>query len=200
LQVIAKGRYRARLAETPDDLRAAQGLRHLCFHAGGQGLDIDRHDALCRHMLVEDVLGHLVCCYRLRVFGDGAGIADSYSAQFYDLSRLAAFSGPMVEMGRFCIAPERRDPDILRLAWAAMTRLVDAEGLRLMFGCSSFAGADPARHAPALRLLAERHSAPEIWAPRPRAPEVVALAELGAGDVAAAGVPPLLRTYLLMGG
>lgn len=208
MQVLAKGRYVARLAETPEDLRAAQRLRHTCFIAPQTGAqdaardptDSDRHDALCRHMLVQDVLGETLCCFRLRVFANGAGIADCYSAQFYDLSRLAAYPAPMVEVGRFCIAPDRRDPDILRLAWAAMTRLVDDGGIRMMFGCSSFSGADPARHAAALRLLAGRHVAPDRWAPYPRAEETVPLSDLDEGPVAPAGVPPLLRTYLLMGG
>ena len=36
--VLEKGRYRARIAETPDDVAAAQTLRHDCFgsnHAHG---------------------------------------------------------------------------------------------------------------------------------------------------------------------
>lgn len=197
--VLAKGRYTARLTDQSQDLHAAQALRHLCFH-GTEGIDSDRHDALCRHMLVRDVSGGLVCCFRLRVWPNGADVGDSYSAQFYDLGRLAAFPDPMVELGRFCIAPDQRDPDILRLAWGAMTRLVDQEGVRLMFGCSSFAGADPVRHAPALRVLAGRHAAPDQWAPLPRAEEVVPLAALDRGPVSPAGIPPLLRTYLLMGG
>jgi L-ornithine Nalpha-acyltransferase len=36
----------------------------------------------------------------------------------------------MVEMGRFCIHPDCRDPDILRVAWGAMARVVDDEGWR----------------------------------------------------------------------
>ena len=43
-------------------------------------------------------------------------------------------------MGRFCIAPGARDPDILRVAWGAMTRFVDEEGVEMLFGCSSFHG------------------------------------------------------------
>ena len=54
--VLEKGRYRARIAETPDDVAAAQTLRHDCFglnHA--HGLDQDAYDDLCEHMLVEDL-------------------------------------------------------------------------------------------------------------------------------------------------
>ncbi len=114
------GRYRARLAETRADVEAAQALRYRCFvdpEAGG--LDADTFDAICAHVLVEDrSTGDLVCCFRLMPLDSGgAAIGDSYSAQFYHLDALGGFAGRMVEMGRFCIAPDRRDPDILRVAW-----------------------------------------------------------------------------------
>ena len=53
--VLEKGRYRARIAETPDDVAAAQTLRHDCFGLNhSHGLDQDAFDDLCEHMLVED--------------------------------------------------------------------------------------------------------------------------------------------------
>ncbi len=48
----------------------------------------------------------------------------------------------MMELGRFCIDPACRDPDIVRIAWAALTSYVDARGVKLLFGCSSFAGTE----------------------------------------------------------
>lgn len=211
MKPIDKGRYVARLAGGSADLHAAQHLRQLIFRpAGGDGdialLDRDRHDDLCRHLLVEDrSTGDLVCCFRLMRLGSGAEIAASYAAQYYDLNPLQGFAGPMAEIGRFCTDPARTDPDILRLAWAALTRLVDAEGIELLFGCSSFQGTDPARHAVALAHLAHRHLAPHRWRPRIKAPQVYRYAEaLGARawDPAAALalMPPLLRSYLAMGG
>ena len=211
MKPIGKGRYVARLAAGSADLRAAQQLRHLTFrYAAANGgtllLDGDRHDDLCRHILVEDHgTGDLACCFRLMSFASGAAIAASYAAQFYDLTALQGFAGPMAEIGRFCTDPARTDPDILRLAWAALTRLVDAEGIELLFGCSSFQGTDPARHCVALAHLAQRHLAPPQWRPRIKAPRVHRYAEaLGAqapDPAEALGVmPPLLRTYLAMGG
>lgn len=205
MPVLAKGLYAARLAETGADLLAAQRLRHLCFVAARGlgpegGLDGDRHDAGAQHMLVEDADGQLVCCWRMRVFADGGGLADSYAAGFYDLSPLARYAAPLVEMGRFCIRPDRRDPDILRLAWGAMTRFVDQAGVGLMFGCASFAGADPARHQGALCHLAQRHMGPPAMLPRRAAPDWVDLRALAPARPDPSGVPPLLRTYLLMGG
>ena len=71
--VLEKGRYRARIAETPDDVAAAQTLRHDCFglnHA--HGLDQDAFDDLCEHMLVEDVeTSDLICCYRIMHLNSG---------------------------------------------------------------------------------------------------------------------------------
>ncbi|MDX5403423.1 MAG: GNAT family N-acetyltransferase, partial [Rhodobacterales bacterium] len=142
MEPLTKGCYRVRAAATGQDLVAAQRLRAAAFHpdrASDRGqLDRDRFDALCRHILIEDLRDDaLVGCFRLMDLRDGSQIADSYSAQFYDLSRLASFAGPMIEIGRFCIHPDRHDPDILRLAWAALTRHVDAQGIQMMFGCSS---------------------------------------------------------------
>lgn len=203
--VLQKGKYSARLAETAAEVQAAQALRHLSFVAArglgaAGGLDIDRHDASARHMLICDADGAVVCCWRMQVHPDGGAVAGGYAAGLYDLSRLSRYAAPLVEMGRFCIHPDRHDPDILRVAWGAMTRFVDAQGVGMMFGCTSFHGADPLRHAPALRHLAARHVAPDRWAPLPRACETVALAALPPVPADPARVPPLLRTYLLMGG
>ncbi|MDO9638717.1 MAG: GNAT family N-acyltransferase [Pseudotabrizicola sp.] len=202
MQPLSRGQYEVRLARSGDEVAAAQRLRHSAFRAGrggDQGRDADAYDDHAQHVLVQDrSTGALVATYRVQVF-DGGTIAQSYAAQFYDLSRLAQYPAPMLEMGRFCLDPDQHDPDILRLAWAAMTRMVDAAGVGLLFGCSSFAGADPARHAGALAALSGRR-APAQWCPGPRAPERVALPDRAAPSAVPPQIPPLLRTYLSMGG
>lgn len=211
IRTLRKGRYSARLAVTETDLNAAQALRHRCFiEAAGRpglpgGLDVDGHDALCHHVLVEDPEGRLVCCFRLLPLTGGAEIARSYSAQYYDLGALSGFSGRMVEMGRFCIAPEVKDPDILRAAWGAMTRYVDETGVEMLFGCSSFAGTEAETYLDAFTLLSQRHLAPRRWLPRVKAPKVFRFAErLRARKPdrkqAMLRMPPMLKTYLTMGG
>jgi len=203
---FAKGRYRARIAETPQDIEAAQRLRTMAFRGPGSAtIDHDDFDAACTHVLVEEVRGGaLVCCFRLMHLGSGAEIGRSYSAQFYELSALAEFDGPMVEMGRFCIDPERRDPDILRVAWGAMTAYVDRAGVEMLFGCSSFHGIEAREYYDAFALLRDRHIAPKRWLPRVKAPAVFRFASRlrRKPDLkrAQAKMPPLLRTYLLMGG
>lgn len=214
---LRKGRYIARLAGSDGDLLRARRLRHLSFvqarglaaqrePAATPGVDADVFDAACRHVLVEDMAsGTLVCCYRLLPLMNGAEIGRSYSAQHYNLSALARFDRPMVELGRFCIHPERRDPDILRIAWGAMTRFVDETGAEMLFGCSSFEGTEAAAYYDAFAVLKDAHLAPKRWLPRVKAPDVFRFARalrLFRPDARRAmrAMPPLLRTYLLMGG
>ena len=111
----------------------------------------------------------------------------------------------MVEMGRFCIDPDHaRDPDILRVAWGAMTQFVDEQGVDMLFGCSSFHGTETDSYLDAFAMLKERHLAPKRWLPKVKAPDVFRFARRlrRKPDAKAAlkTMPPLLRTYLMMGG
>lgn len=209
---LRRGHYAVRIAETAEDLRAAQHLRWLCFVGSRTGqddpgaLDADDLDDLCHHALIEDCRsGALVGCFRILPLASGAGIERSYSARHYELSALRDFGGPIAEIGRFCIHPAWRDPDILRVSWGALAGFVDRTGTEMLFGCSSFAGTDTTRYEDAFALLRERHLAPERWLPRVKAPDVfrfgVALRQRAPDPVAAmAAMPPLLRSYLAMGG
>ncbi|WP_170458815.1 GNAT family N-acetyltransferase [Ruegeria arenilitoris] len=202
--LLDKGHYRARLARCPEDVRAAQNLRTLAFRTAET--DRDDFDVTCAHVLVEDSQAgdQLVCCFRMLVMDSGSEISRSYSAQFYDLSALQSFDGRMVEMGRFCIHPDWTDPDILRVAWGAMTAFVDRNGVQLLFGCSSFAGTETAEYLDAFAMLKHRHLAPNRWLPRVKAPDVFRFAarlrRRPDARKAMLRMPPLLRTYLMMGG
>lgn len=206
MREIRQGCYVARLARGPGDVARAQALRAEAFLGNAGGCDADAHDAACLHLLVEEARGgRLVCCFRVLLLEDGAGIARSYSAQFYELSALGAFEGRMAEMGRFCIRPGLTDPDILRVAWAAMTRLVDEHGVAMLFGCSSFKGVETAPYLDSFAVLGARHLAPRRWWPRVKAPAVFRFAERLKRHKpdprqAMRHMPPLLRTYLMMGG
>jgi putative hemolysin len=203
---LGNGRYAVRFSTDQKDILAVQRLRFRCFvDPGGGGRDEDAFDAVCRHMLVEEAgTGALAACCRLMPFPDAGQIGKSYSAQFYDLSLLSGLDLPMAEVGRFCVAPERRDGEVLRVAWAALTGFVDDEKIAMLFGCSSFSGTDPTRYLDTFELLREKYLAPLRWRPQKKAPEVVALAapQCPPADLrnALRTMPPLLRSYLAMGG
>jgi putative hemolysin len=208
MTLFSKGRYTARVAETAADIRTAQHLRYRAFMDGRDpaGLEQDAFDSVCTHILIEQTAtGRAVCCFRILPLSHGAEIGRSYSAQFYELSALERFDGPMVEMGRFCIDPDEGDPDILRVAWAALTRYVDDNRVEMLFGCSSFKGTDAETYLDAFAMLKERHLAPRRWLPRVKAPGVFRFAQKlrrrkPDAKQAMLRMPPLLRTYLMMGG
>ncbi|MBT2131256.1 GNAT family N-acetyltransferase [Aliiroseovarius lamellibrachiae] len=198
-------RYLARFAETDADVQAAQTLRYRCFR-GGDGMDVDLFDAMCRHVLIEDqTTGEVAGCFRLMFFRDGSQINTSYAAQYYELSALKSYKAPMVELGRFCIAPEVEDgADVLRVAWAMLTQCVDDSKTGMLFGCSSFKGTDEAAYFDTFSMLKDNHLAPKRWLPRVKAPKVF---RYGEGKRRTTDrkrglrmMPPLLRSYLTMGG
>lgn len=215
-------RYRVRLAQDEADLQATEGLRHRCFRqVPGQETgaaipsDRDAFDNRCQHVLIEaldKVAGTepaLVASFRLLLLPDGGGIEDSYSAQYYDLTALRAYPAPMLELGRFCIhpdlAPRAEDgAEVLRLAWGELTRWVEAHQVGMLFGCSSFRGTDAATYRDTFALLRAGHLAPETWAPGRRAGEIIGFAEGPTHDAdrkqGLKRMPPLLRSYLAMGG
>lgn len=200
LSPLRLGRFVLSESSGNDD-SPAQTLRALCFRGGTS--DRDDFDPACRHFIVTHGT-ETVAAFRVLLLTDMAEIITSYSARFYDLSRLAGLNGPALELGRFCLHPEWHDPDILRLAWAGLTRLVDAGSIALLFGCSSFSGTDPKPHLDAFAHLARHHLAPVAKAPlrKGEALEYPALIRDLPDDpkAALAALPPLLRTYLAMGG
>lgn len=201
-----KGRYTAEIAGVGKDLRRALALRARAFRASEDPeADRDAFDARCNHVTVTDrATGRTVCAFRLMALPDGSKIDMSYAAQFYDLSALSTFSRPMAEVGRFCIAAGCGDPDILRVAWGALTRHVDASGVGMLFGCSSFSGTEPQLYGDAFAMLRSRHLAPEEWRPKIKATRICHFDRMALplpdAARAARAMPPLLRTYLTMGG
>ena len=99
---------------------------------------------------------------------------------------------------------DHRNGAVLRVAWGAMTRLVDDHGVELLFGCSSFAGTETEGYLDAFAMLKARHLAPKRWLPRVKAPEIfryaARLRRKPDAKKAMLKMPPLLRTYLIMGG
>ena len=204
--MLTIGRYRARSAEPAAGLHAAQSLRALAFLQRDDPPDADAFDPFCTHILVDDLFtGQLVCCFRLLQLPNGADLPRAYSAQFYDLSALSDFAAPVAEVGRFCIHPDARDPDILRVAWGGLARFVDKNGIRLLVGCSSFKGVDAQRYLDSFALLNARYLAPTHWRPEVKSPFIVRFDDMQRPNridrrAGLRAMPPLLRSYLSMGG
>lgn len=196
-------KYIARQANTPADIEQCQRLRARCF-ALSCDRDVDEFDAHCTHFMVLTHESALVACFRIMCLTSGKDIDHSYASQFYELSALSGYEGTMMEMGRFCVHPDHADPDIVRVAWAAMTQFVEEHNVSLLFGCASFSGTDEARYLDAFSLLQHRHLGPKRWLPKMKAPKVFQFAARlrRTPDMKQAMrvMPPLLKSYLMMGG
>ena len=203
IALLKTERYCANLANAKLELEAAQAFRARCFGLAS-AIDADPWDDAYDHLMIRtSESGRIVCCCRFKDLV-GADISAGYTGQFYDLSVLETRTGPSLELGRFCIDPERRDPDILRLVWAILTGYVDRLGAGLLFGCSSFIGTDPARYAAAFGHLRQYAMLREGLSPARKADQICKLDAFShhrsENRMALRQMPPLLRSYLGMGG
>ncbi len=195
-------RYHCAAARSRVQLSALMALRSRVFRRG-LGDDADRFDRICRHITVQTSDERVIAGCRVLIITRAEDVAGSYAAQFYDLSRLASFPAPLLEVGRVCVDPcFRGDPDILRLLWAALVGLVTRTGARMLIGCASFDGARPGAHDTSLAWLARNHAAPDRWRPAALAGGTISLRACSRDPMSdpRAGLPPLLRGYLAMGG
>jgi len=127
--------FSVRLAETDEDLRAAQALRYDVFvrELGGggamvdhaQGLECDRFDPYFDHMLLfDDNTNRLAGVYRL-LRGDQARAAGQfYSEDEYDLGVLTSGSAKLLELGRSCLHPDFRGTTAMYHLWAGLAGYV----------------------------------------------------------------------------
>ena len=190
-------RLRITEALTDADRAACLALRCAAFR-GGRGSDADRHDDAARHLMVWDGAG-LAATLRHRRLTARQAARDSYGAGFYDLDRLAAYPRPLIEIGRLCLRPGSAEAAVLRVIWGALAAEVDATGAGMLFGCTSLP-AEPVPHA-GLAWLAAHARPPADWAPGRRAPETLPLRPARVEPRAAlAQIPPLLRSYVGLGG
>ncbi len=208
-----------RLANSTSEVEAAQALRYKVFYEemGARPTpqmetlrrDFDHIDERSDHLIVHDPLhqdpgGSIVGTYRL-IRGDKIRqMEEFYSSAEYDLSPIMRFSGPVLELGRSCVAPAYRCRSVMQLLWRGVAEYVSANGIGLMFGCGSLPGADLERHAETLSYLHAKHMAPETLRVRARADryEPMTLRDPAMLDITAAraGLPPLIKGYLRLGG
>ena len=212
-----------RLAQSAEEIRVAQRLRHDVFIAespanseSSSGLDADKYDAHCAHLLVVDsdaakaslyplVDGGLVATTRLIGQNQAQALGGFYSENEFDLAELLQRKSNLkfLELGRTCILKSARGPAVMELLWQGIWDFVRRNSFDVMIGCASFDGADPAVHAESIRFLATHAKAPEDWQVNDR-PELRALmpqADKISSDPKRilASLPPLIKGYLRLG-
>lgn len=205
--------FSVRLAETEEDLRAAQALRYEVFvsELGGDGelvdhdagLERDRFDPYFDHMLLTDTAsGQVVGVYRLLTSDRAAEIGQFYSEAEYDLSPLKASGRRLLELGRSCLHRDYRGGAGMYHLWNGLARYVAERDIEVLFGVASFPGTNVEALAPPLSLLHERHLAPAELRVRSRNYQAMDLIDPERLDrrKAMIEVPALIKAYLRLGG
>ena len=204
------GELSVRLARTPEDIAAAQSLRHRVFVENGaaspkgreHGLETDRFDGLCDHLLVEDRCGQTVGTYRLLC--GNAGTAFYTDGEFDLAPALARHRGRrLLELGRSCVHPSHRDRRTIELLWQGVWAYAVERKIEVMFGCASLPGTEPCMHAEGLSILHERTTPPE-WHVGARGAQGFSIASVARRVAeprrALEALPPLVKGYLRLGG
>jgi putative hemolysin len=226
---LRHGPLEVRLARDRDEVAAAQRLRYRVFYGEmaavptpemqAEERDFDRFDAFCDHLLVlhhgaeSSGEGRVIGTYRLLRRSVAERFDGFYTATEFDVTPLLSVPGEIMELGRACVDAEFRSRPTMQLLWRGIASYVNHYDIKLMFGCASLPGTDPAELARPLsylhynhlappqiraRALPERYVATDILAPN-QVDATAAVADLDARATLSA-LPPLIKGYLRLGG
>jgi putative hemolysin len=144
--------FRAGMAQTLEDLIDCQRLRYLVFNCElGEGLDSsrrigldrDRYDFICDHLMVRDTSsGKLVGTYRMQSGFRAKGNLGYYSEQFFDFTPFEGIREEVLELGRACVHTEYRNTAVLHMLWKGIVRYALSCKARYLVGCSSVTSQD----------------------------------------------------------
>jgi len=205
-------RFSCALARNEGEVIEAMRLRWRIFademngahlpHNGG--LEGDRFDPFCDHLLVRDTHSGLVVG-TYRILGDhGARAAGGYYSQTeFRLEGLRNLGGRVMEVGRACVDPCYRNGAVISTLWAGLFKYILTGKYDYVIGCGSISLKSGARPAAAIcRRIAREHACPadlravplcrfpvDEFAGSNQEPEI---------DTDAA-LPPLIKGYLRLG-
>ena len=208
---FADGRYVVRFAKSAEEIEAALRLRFDVFNVElGEGLesslitglDEDRFDAVCHHLIVvEKESGAVVGTYRLQTLEMAGAVTNFYCDGEFSLEDLPLqVLNQSLEIGRACVALEHRNTRVLFLLWKGLAAYVLLTGKRYLFGCCSLTSQDEVEGWRAMRRVERDNAFHRNFFVRPR-DEFVCEAETFSDENEPADwhLPKLFLTYLRFG-
>jgi putative hemolysin len=197
--------FSARLAGNHQEVAECLRLRFNVF-AGemgarlsndGNGLDKDRFDPFCRHLMVFDNRSkRVIATTRLLLDLDARRAGSYYSESEFDIKNILSQPGRFMEVGRTCIHPYYRRGSVLAILWQGIAQVIVKNKIDYLFGCGNI----PLRNGDSyvnsvIHVLTQKHLSPQTLRVRPRIPlpkNNVPITE----DVV---LPTLLKGYLRQG-
>jgi putative hemolysin len=218
------GRLEVRLAQDAREIEGAQRLRYRVFYEemgakpqadmAHRKIDYDGLDQYCDHLIVIDHNAPadeaIIGTYRLVRREAAKRHGSFYSSSEYDISRLLAYPGEILEVGRSCVASAFRTRPTMQLLWRGIADYIAAYGVEILFGCASLPGTDPKALAVPLTYLYYYHLAapylrttalPHRYVDMRLMDPAEVDPEKGLSQIAPMNLlPPLLKGYLRLGG
>lgn len=193
------------MAKNSAEIQEAQRIRYQVFGeemgaklpSAATGLDVDRFDIFCDHLLVRDQTeNRVVGTYRILSPEQARRAGGYYSETEFDLSRLSHLRDAMAEVGRSCVDSNYRDGATISQLWSGLAEYIMKNGHEYLIGCASMSMSDGGHYAASVfNKVYKLHAAPDEYrvTPHNRLPLETLNQNL---EVI---IPPLIKGYLRMG-
>lgn len=201
---ISESYLHVRLARTAEEIRAAQRLRYRVFveemrariDCREPGVETDRFDPYCEHLLVLDS-DNVVGCYRILTDTRAYEAGGYYSQTEFDLTRILPLPGRLIEIGRSCVHPSYRTGATIALLWKGLAEYITTNRVDYVIGSASIPLTTGTLRAQIIyERLARTHLAPALYRIFPKVP--LPKVQL-TGIEATPEVPALIKAYLRAG-
>lgn len=207
-----------RLAQSEEEIRAAQHLRYKVFYEeysatptedmAAQRRDFDSFDDVTDHLVAidhskSDIQEKIVGTYRLLRQDIAQKHGEFYTSSEYNISSLVNCGEPLLELGRSCVLADYRTRPILQKLWEAIVDYTFRHDLGLLFGCASLHGTDINALALQLSYLHHFHTAPDKFKAVAVKNRYIDMNIIPKSDIeikqAFKELPPLVKGYLRAG-
>lgn len=212
------GTLSTRLAQSPDEIYAAQRLRYRVFREDHKDhianvdeqnpVDTDKYDPHFDHLIVLDSgtrsTETIVGTQRFMVRDASNGADNFYSSTEFDLRSVLAKHQDkrFMELGRSCILQEYRNKRTIELLWHGTWDYALRNRADVMLGCASIKAVDPEAISEELGFLSTLTASDE-WAVSSLHPNRIDMKEYSDQvknpRQALRKLPPLLKGYLRLG-
>jgi len=218
IEVVHSGNLEVRLAESNEEIDAAQALRYKVFYEEmsakpsmemrASERDYDRFDKYWDHLLVIDnskskIIDQVVGTYRLNRKSEAKKNQGFYSSEEYNIDGLLNYNGETLELGRSCVDKKYRNGQTMQLLWRGIANYVFFYDIKVMFGCASFPEISSELIKKPLSYLYHYHLAPKEYRPVALPDRYIDMNLLPKEYInikeARRLVPPLIKGYLRLG-
>lgn len=207
--LIEREKFIIKTAENHEELAKALRLRYEIFYRELlekrilTGIDLDRFDFTCDHLLIIDkTTNKFIGTYRLI---SSLFAKKYYSATEFKLDNIIKTPGIKLELGRACVHRDYRNGSTISLLWRGITEYMKTTGTQFLFGCSSIMTTNKKEIAAVYKRLLS-HLAPPQFLAEPKGryrihnfENIVESVSQEEMENASELVPNLVKSYLNLG-